>query len=239
MQRPGEYERATRARAFILFFGTRSIVRNEPTPPLVTRCPKCEQDVKMIAKSHRQWFTLFFLPIFPISGRMTFSQCSNCGTQFRVPPERLKTRMEEVESGQRQRAIAMYNSLRASPANAVTLNELMMLYAVLNDLDAAISAARDFPAALEASEQCMTTLGRIYLSQDLHGKALQWFDRAIERNPMYAEANYFKAVALMGQSPPDLERAQSAARAAKIGQHPNADLLLHDIEQKLRAKSEV
>jgi tetratricopeptide (TPR) repeat protein len=221
-------------RGFILFFGTRSIVKNEPTPPVRTRCPKCEQEADLIAKSHRQWFTIFFIPVFPISGKMTFSQCSNCGTTFRVDPSRLKSHLDQADNAQRQRAIAMYNSLRASPANSVTLNELMMLYAGMNEFEQAISAARDFPAALDASEQCMTTLGRVYLSMDRQDEAIEWFDRAIARNPMYAEAQYFKAVAHFGQSPPDLEKAQSAARAAKIGEHPNAELLLRDIERKLK-----
>jgi tetratricopeptide (TPR) repeat protein len=209
-------------------------VKNEPTPPVHTRCPKCEQEADLIAKSHRQWFTLFFIPVFPISGKMTFSQCSNCGTTFRVAPERLKTHLDQADNVQRQRAIAMYNSLRASPANAVTLNELMMLYAGMNEFDQAISAARDFPKALEASEQCMTTLGRVYLAMDQQDEAIKWFDQAIARNPMVAEAQYFKAVSHFGQSPPDLVKAQAAARAARIGEHPNAELLLRDIEQKLK-----
>ncbi len=233
MQR-SPFRRGREPGGFILFFGTRSIVKDEPTPPVRTRCPKCEQEADLIGRSHRQWFTLFFIPVFPISGKTTFSQCANCSTTFRVAPERLKSQLDKADSAQRQRAISMYNSLRASPANSVTLNELMTLYASINEPEQAISAANNFPAALEASEQCMTTLGRIYLSQDQHEQAIEWFDRAIERNPMHAEAQYFKAVAHYGQTPPDLEKAQAAARAARIGDHPNAELLLRDIEQKLR-----
>jgi len=209
-------------------------VKNEPQAPVRTRCPKCEQEADLIAKSHRQWFTLFFVPVFPISGKMTFSQCSNCGTTFRVNPERLKTHLDQADNAQRQRAIPMYNSLRASPANSVTLNELMMLYAGMNEFDQAISAARDFPQALQNSEQCMTTLGRVYLAMDQQDNAIQWFDSAIARNPMLAEAQYFKAVAHFGKTPPDLEKAQAAARAARIGEHPNAELLLRDIELKMK-----
>ena len=65
--------RGRNRRGFILFFGTRSIVKNEPQAPVRTRCPKCEQEADLIAKSHRQWFTLFFVPVFPISGKMNFT----------------------------------------------------------------------------------------------------------------------------------------------------------------------
>jgi tetratricopeptide (TPR) repeat protein len=238
MRAPFRRRRVTDRDGFIFFFGTRTIVKDESQPPVRTRCPKCEQEANLIARSHRQWFTIFFVPVFPISKKLMFSQCANCGTTFRVDPTRLKTHLDEADHAQRQRAITMYHSLRASPANAVTLNELMSLYASLNEFDAAIAAARDFPAALESSEQCMTTLGRVYLTMDRQDEAVEWFEKAIERNPLYAEAQYFKAVAHLGQSPPDLERAQSAARAARIGEHPNAELLMRDVEQKMRAREQ-
>lgn len=80
----------------------------------------------------------------------------------------------------------------------------------------------------------MTTLGRVYLAMDQQDQAVQWFDAAIARNPMLAEAQYFNAVAHFGKTPPDLAKAQAAARAARIGDHPNAELLLRDIELKMK-----
>jgi tetratricopeptide (TPR) repeat protein len=224
----------SRRRGFILFFGTRAITKDEPGPRVTTRCPKCEQTAELIPRSYRQYFTLFFLPVFPIGPKMLFSQCANCSTTFRVPPQQIKDQVKQVDDAQRQRAIAMYNSLRASPANAVTLNELMTLYAGMNDFQEAISAANTFPAALDSSEQCMTTLGRVYLAMGRHDDAVRWFDKAIERNAFYGDAQYFKAVAYYSKVPQDLEAAQSAARAARSAGHPNADLLLRDIEQKQR-----
>ena len=223
-----------RPRGFILFFGTKPVTKDEPGPRVTTRCPKCEQIAELIPRSYRQYFTLFFLPVFPIGPKMLFSQCANCSTTFRVPPQQIKSRVDQVDESQRQRGIAMYNSLRASPANAVTLNELMALYAGMNDFDEAISAANTFPAALDSSEQCMTTLGRVYLAMGRHDDAVSWFDKAIARNAFYGDAQYFKAVALSSRVPPELEAAQAAARAARGAGHPSADMLLRDIEQKLR-----
>ena len=221
-------------RGFILFFGTRPITKDEPGPRVTTRCPKCEQTAELIPRSFRQYFTLFFIPVFPIGPKMMFSQCSNCSTTFRVPAQQIKSQVDQVDDAQRQRAIGLYNSLRASPANAVTLNELMTLYAGMNDFEEAISAASTFPAALDSSEQCMTTLARIYLAMGRHEDAVVWFDKAIDRNPLFGDAQYFKAVALTTGASPDFETAQTAARAARNAGHPNADLLLRDIEQKLR-----
>jgi tetratricopeptide (TPR) repeat protein len=116
----------------------------------------------------------------------------------------------------------------------VTLNELMTLYASTNQFDAAVSAAGEFPQAMHASEQCMTTLGRVYLAQNRFGEALQWFDAAVARNPLLGEAQYYKAVTHLLTAPPHPQRAVAAARAARTAAYPNADALLREAEEKAR-----
>jgi tetratricopeptide (TPR) repeat protein len=187
-----------------------------------------------VARKAQSWFSLFFIPIFPISGSAPFCQCSVCGATFAVPAEELRRRLADAERGQHQRAIGLYNSLRTSPANSVTLNELMALYAALNEHDQAISAAGEFQQALHASEQCMTTLGRVYLAKDDYSSALQWFDAAVVRNPALGEAQYYKAVAHLLAAPPDLPKAIAAARAARAANYPNAEAVLRDAEEKAR-----
>src|SRR6188472_2825086 len=141
---------------FILLFGTRSMVGDDrDSQPIEAVCPRCNQRAQIVGKTYRNWFTVFFIPIFPISGAQRFSQCSNCGAQFPIEARQLGSQVAAAERDQSQRAIQLYNSLRNSPANSITLNELMTLYASLNDFDQAISAARQFPQALENSEQAM------------------------------------------------------------------------------------
>jgi tetratricopeptide (TPR) repeat protein len=183
-------------------------------------------------KSVRSWFTFFLIPIFPVSGKTTISQCGNCRMQFRLSPQELSTRVAASQQQQMQQAIQMYNSLRTSPANAVTLNNLLLLYLELHELDQAVSAANEFPQALNASEQCMTTLGRVLMERGQHAEAIKWFDAALARNAMLGEAAYCKAVALMNLSPPDLEGAKAAARVARSANMNGADTLLRNIEAR-------
>jgi tetratricopeptide (TPR) repeat protein len=208
------------------------MVSDDHTQAVETVCPRCGHRVRMGGKSARQWFTVFFLPIFPISGRRQFSQCPNCGAQFAVGAAELAARVNAVEAEQNQRAIALYNSLRNSPANSVTLNDLMQMYAGMNEYDQAASAAAQFPEALNASEQCMATLGRVYLAQDRHAEAIQWFDAALARNPQLGEASYYKAVALMTAPSADPEAAVAAARQARNAGYPRADELLREAEKR-------
>lgn len=213
-------------RGFILLFGTRPIISNDASAPTVNAvCPRCGQRAEIAGKIYRSWFTVFFIPIFPISSARKFSQCSACGAQFPIDSAALQAEVNRSDGQQLQRAIGLYNSMRASPANSVTLNELMTLYASINEYDQAIAAARDFPAALEASEQCMVTLGRVHLAKGNHAEAIAWFDRALARNETLAEAYYFKAVAHLTSNPPDNDKAAIAARFARSHGYPGAEKL--------------
>lgn len=169
-----------------------------------------------------------------MGARRAICECQNCHAQFRGSAENLGRKTEASQQQQMQRAIQLYNSMRASPANSVTLNNLMLLYFQLGEFDQAVSAASEFPEALNASEQCMTTLGRVLMEQKRQADAIRWFDAAIARNPMLGEAAYCKAVALMSLTPPDLSGAESAARSARTAGIPEAEPLLREIEKRAR-----
>ena len=201
-----------------------------------TQCPRCGQEADLIPKQYRTWFTLFFIPVFPMSGATRFVECSRCHSGFQVSSQQLAARVSENEQQQSQQAIGLYNSLRASPANAITLDQLMKLYASMKEYDQAISAAADFPQALHNSEQAMTTLGRVYLAQNKFDEAMKWFDAAIVRNDQLAEAHYYKAVTYLMRQPPEPQSAVSSARTARNLGFANADALLREAEAKARGE---
>jgi tetratricopeptide (TPR) repeat protein len=206
---------------------------NETGEPVDAKCPRCGADGTLRGIRVRSWFTIFFVPLFPLGRGQRFTQCSKCGASFAMPPEDFAGAAARADALQMQRAISMYNSLRSSPANSITLNELMQLYASIGEYPQAISAATNFPHALNNSEQCMSTVGRVYLSQNDHATALHWLDSALARNPDLAEAQYFKALAHLRGSPSDPQKAIVSARAAKKADYPGSDDLLKEAEEQL------
>lgn len=44
-------------------------------------CPKCEQETAHVTEQRQNWFTLFFIPVFPISGKRIVSRCNLCGKE--------------------------------------------------------------------------------------------------------------------------------------------------------------
>ena len=150
----------------------------------------------------RPRFTLFLLPLFPMGAGQTFTQCGRCGASFSGPVRQVARVVDRVDARQQQRAISLYNGMRASPANSVALNELMALYLSMGEPAQAVGAAADFPDALNASEQCMVTLSRAYMAAGKNDEAISWLDTALARNPESGEAHYRRATAYLNASPP-------------------------------------
>src|SRR4051812_15048569 len=80
-------------RGFIILFGTRGLSGQDSAPPVDAQCPNCRQQSTIVGKVYRQWFTLFFIPVFPISGKTRMSECTRCKAVFRVPVEEFGQRV--------------------------------------------------------------------------------------------------------------------------------------------------
>src|SRR5262245_13483511 len=74
-------------------------------------CPHCDQPNEYTLAQEREWFTLYFIPIFPMGGAQRYVECHGCGSRFTEevlqapPPEetdrnlaRVYRDMEEGES---------------------------------------------------------------------------------------------------------------------------------------------
>jgi hypothetical protein len=65
-----------------IFFGTRGITSTRQTGQFY--CPRCNRDrVPYAVKATRPWFTLYFIPLFPVGGAETYVECQRCGGTFR------------------------------------------------------------------------------------------------------------------------------------------------------------
>ena len=67
-------------------------------------CPRCDaSDSDYDLKSVRRWFTMYWIPIFPISGHERYVECKHCGQAFdeRVldlaPPEPQRAGEGEID----------------------------------------------------------------------------------------------------------------------------------------------
>ncbi len=65
----------------IIFFGTRGISWTVDSGEF--HCPRCSEKVPYKLKSTRPWFTVYFIPLFPVGGSERHVECRECGGAFR------------------------------------------------------------------------------------------------------------------------------------------------------------
>lgn len=222
--------RFRRRAGFIIIFGTRGRATAEAIPPVEMNCPSCRKNSRIVGKVYRPWFTLFFIPLFPIGGGQRFSECTLCGAQFGVPIEDVQREASAPDPRAYQQAIELFNRLRDQPDDPVLMNRVLEAYLALGEYREAIQAGERFPRAVERSDTCRIALGRAYLGANDRAKALAQFDAVLAHNPNAGDAHFFKAIAYWTMTPPDRTDARKSALRAKDLRHPEADRLLREIE---------
>ena len=153
-------KRRRRHRGFIVIFGWRVISTREHRPAVQARCPSCNvEDARLIGRVRRPWFTLFFIPIVPISSQsqaQRISQCRECMKTFDMPIEQF-ARRAGAGAGRPQAlsdTFPVYNELRDRPTDGKTMLKLLGMYAQLGEASEAEAAARHFPQAMAADPAC-------------------------------------------------------------------------------------
>lgn len=67
----------------IIFFGTKQ--RRVPVKDgarIITYCPQCECEQELREYRWRTYFTLYFIPLFPVNKGQTVMGCPVCGTDY-------------------------------------------------------------------------------------------------------------------------------------------------------------
>jgi hypothetical protein len=67
----------------IIFFGTRTVVRDDQRPGGGPRqCPHCGQVALFRTRVARTYIHLFWLPLIPLGAGQPVIECSNCKARF-------------------------------------------------------------------------------------------------------------------------------------------------------------
>lgn len=82
----------------MLVFGTRSYLYNLAMVVLV--CGRCRNSAAHALRRRVVKFTLFFIPLFPISSKYT-TQCTSCGAESKLTKEQA----DQLQSPVRQTAV--------------------------------------------------------------------------------------------------------------------------------------
>ncbi len=217
-------------RGFIFFFGWRTLTSQRPEPPVETTCPSCRQQSSIVSMQGRDWFTVFFIPVVPLSSAKQFVKCSSCQTCFDLDIEQFRRKAAVPDERAWQQCIAVYNTLRESPKDSVLLNRLLEMYAGMREFDEALAAGRHFPDALNESAQCLTTYGKVNLAAGKADQAMKYLQMALEKNKAMGEAHFYMGVAYLSSNPPNADAAIASARQAAANGYPNTAEFIRQAE---------
>jgi hypothetical protein len=78
----------------VIIYGLRN--RGKTLGQRVLNCPNCHRDAMTIATQTRPWFTLFFIPIFPVGAKKTIARCGLCGYQYQVDTQQAEALYHQV-----------------------------------------------------------------------------------------------------------------------------------------------
>lgn len=72
---------------FIVFFGTREVVRDENRPGAggYQQCPRCGQYAQFRPRSTRTWLHVFWVPLIPLGKATPIVECGNCRLRLTSP----------------------------------------------------------------------------------------------------------------------------------------------------------
>ncbi len=172
-----------RQRGFFIVWGSRNRISSRGGS-IDTVCPSCRNAAKIEGKVARRWFTLYFLPIFPMDKGQHFSQCKICKTQFRATIEEFRgSLIAGKPQNSFQQAIALFNELRETPTDSAKLHRLLTMYANLAEPREAVAAGKAYPQALESSDTCMTLMAQACATLGDRDAALKWSTTALALNP--------------------------------------------------------
>jgi cytochrome c-type biogenesis protein CcmH/NrfG len=203
LHRSRKPSRRPHRRGFFLIYGWRTLTRREFGPPVQMRCPRCRRDAAVIGKVRRQWFTfMVFVPVFPLSQRTRFTQCTACGSEFDTDLDTMRRRGAVPDAGDWQYTIRLFNEMRETPEDGQRLAALLDAYVNMGECGEAIAAARHFPKALESNAEAMTALAAAHDGAGSDTDADRWLTAALERDSTCAPA-----LALLAK------RSTNAARA--------------------------
>jgi len=206
-------------RGFFIIWGSRNRLTADGTGSIQAPCPNCRHMARLDGMKSQRWFTLYFIPIFPVGSAVRFTQCAGCKAQFRANLDEMRaalgasrvppmpgTRTVTVnatapapaaaQGGNFKAAIALFNSMRETPADSAKLAQLLRMYLNMNEPGEAASAGRSFPLAVEGSDVCCQLLAQAYMQLGDRSAAARHAAAAVALNPNNAQAQSLQSQAM-------------------------------------------
>jgi tetratricopeptide (TPR) repeat protein len=224
----------------LIFFGSSPKVRTVDPNGARLRCPSCGVDSKFVEKQVVTYFTLYFIPIFPMHRGEKFVECEYCHSRFMTPladfqaaeaeQREESARQESARQAAAQQGEAEVEELlrtwRQQPDDRVALCRLLDLLAAqgryhrLDELEGEIRARHGGDADV------LLRLAHAAYALKRYDQAIRDYEALLAANPYRGDARFYLASSYWSLEPPDWDRALEHMRiATDMGFQPAVEAL--------------
>ncbi|MES4792066.1 MAG: hypothetical protein C4321_02945 [Chloroflexota bacterium] len=220
---------------FILFGSRRRLKITDPEG-VVAPCPNCGKEARFIEKKVRNWFTLYFLPIFPMDKGLRFVECSHCHEQYAMTLDDVREKLKErevewsrVAEQQKEREEKLRARIEVS-GDPQSYLELLGILAEQERFDDIVALGDRLRTQFPTNADLLMPLAFAYRKTGRYDEAIKLYREIVGLNPYLAPARYHLAWSLYYSTPPQREAAAEQMKiAADMGYADSREAL-----QKIR-----
>jgi len=140
------------------------------------RCDMCNRDATLTSYDTREWFSVFFIPLIPMTKYRIMEQCSSCRRHRRLEQEQFQQQLNEHLAPLRA-------AIQSNPSDALAHEKLILALSGFRMLDQAETAGRAAVAALPQNTILNRTTGDILWMKGDLGGAAAFLRRATNLDP--------------------------------------------------------
>jgi len=140
------------------------------------RCDLCNRDATLTSYDTREWFSVIFIPLIPMTKYRIYEQCSSCRRHRRIPQEQFQRQLDEQIAPLRA-------AVQANPSDALAHEKLILALSSFRMANEAETAARAAVAALPQNAILNRVTGNILWTKGDLGGAAAFLRRATNLDP--------------------------------------------------------
>jgi len=140
------------------------------------RCELCNRDATLTSYDTREWFSVFFIPLIPLTKYRIMEQCSSCRRHRRLEQKQFQQQLDEQIAPLRA-------AIQANPSDALAHEKLILALTGFRMSNEAETAGRAAVAALPQSSILNRLTGNLLWSKGDLGGAAAFLRRATNIDP--------------------------------------------------------
>lgn len=233
-----------------IIWGSRSRIKVTDAVGVRATCPSCHVESQFIEKQVVTYFTLYFIPLFPVQRGMKFVECQYCQAKFQQTLDELRARSAQAEqervaeaaardaaAQQRQDELGrLRQRWSEAPEDRVSLVRLLDMLAEDGQYTELLAMEPAIRERYGEDPDLVIRLGHAAFALKRYDDAASDYEQLVTANPYRGDARFYLASSCWYMDPPQFDRAVEHMQIAADMGYPAASEALPRLK-KARAEA--